>query len=366
MFRNPVMVCGYPILATSRGLGLEMPLNIIAGLNGSDRVTEFDGKVFIKGYSTMVVATKVSPDANVLTWHYLYNSKGERLSYLDHALENVDQINLDQLKSARHVVGWCDDSMYNAENVTLSAGSIITGSVQFAVGVKDTALHLTRSGYIPKLRWIATKYVLLWDEADKRGWLVNCIRRQVSSAFLLDFGKMQNPSKRTPTSAVEFLINERNRGLEIYGGRNEVFEEKEVKRTSAQTRFEVTSSLKKKKGYTLHEDLVEQQYNILEQIMEHQKRAAGKDGASLRMRARKHLEGHMGLCRARDRPRPIPARGHPSSPRLRLGGLCALHWRRCAFWTGLRRDTPAGEFRGMCPAWKTLPTHKYYMCGERP
>ena len=37
MFRNPIMVSGYPILAKhERGLGLEIPLNIIAGLARSE------------------------------------------------------------------------------------------------------------------------------------------------------------------------------------------------------------------------------------------------------------------------------------------------------------------------------------------
>jgi hypothetical protein len=51
MFRNPVMVSGYPILTKhERRLGLEMPLNMIAELGGSERANEFDRKVFIKGF----------------------------------------------------------------------------------------------------------------------------------------------------------------------------------------------------------------------------------------------------------------------------------------------------------------------------
>jgi hypothetical protein len=79
MFRNPVMVSGYPILTKhEHGLGLEMPLNMIAELGGSERANEFDGKVFIKGFSTMLIATKITRD--LLIWHYFYNREKNLLS----------------------------------------------------------------------------------------------------------------------------------------------------------------------------------------------------------------------------------------------------------------------------------------------
>lgn len=113
MVRNPVMVSGYPILAKhERGLGLEMPLNMIAKLGGSERANEFDGKVFIKGFSSMLIATKLAKD--LLTWHYFYDHDGERISYLDHALQSVDNISMSQLHKYRHIVGWSSECMYYA------------------------------------------------------------------------------------------------------------------------------------------------------------------------------------------------------------------------------------------------------------
>jgi len=113
MFNNPVMVSGYPILTKhEQGLGLEMPLNIIAGLAGSDRATIFDGKVFIKGFSTMLIAIRKTRD--LLLWHYFYNVDGERLAYLDHSVQAADDISLLQLDTARHIVGWCIDCIYYA------------------------------------------------------------------------------------------------------------------------------------------------------------------------------------------------------------------------------------------------------------
>jgi hypothetical protein len=106
MFRNPVMVKGYPIMAKHKSsLGLEISLNVMSRLAGSNYANEFDGKTFIKGFSAMLIATEVSND--ILLWHYCFNISGERISYLDHDLKTNEAIGLQQLSAARHVVGWC-------------------------------------------------------------------------------------------------------------------------------------------------------------------------------------------------------------------------------------------------------------------
>ena len=113
MFRNPVMVCGYPIPAkNSDELGLEIPINMMAMLAGSDRAIDFDRKIFIKGFTTMLIATKVTKD--LLLWHYLYKSNGERISNADHNLHSIEDSSLTQLNTPRYVVGWCSDCRYFA------------------------------------------------------------------------------------------------------------------------------------------------------------------------------------------------------------------------------------------------------------
>lgn len=108
MFKNPVMVAGYPILSRSEsGFGLEMPLDMMGILAGSTQVDLFDDKMFIKGFSTMLIATKLAQD--FVVWHYLYNTNQTRLSYFDHSLTSVDNISFNDLKNTRHIVGWCDD-----------------------------------------------------------------------------------------------------------------------------------------------------------------------------------------------------------------------------------------------------------------
>jgi hypothetical protein len=95
MFGNPVIVTGYPIShRTTSGLGLEIPLNMLTILIGSNRLTEFEDKVFIKGFSAMVIATNFAP--GVVIWHYFYDKEGEKISYNNHTLEAVDKIDMSQ------------------------------------------------------------------------------------------------------------------------------------------------------------------------------------------------------------------------------------------------------------------------------
>ncbi|KAK4216771.1 hypothetical protein QBC37DRAFT_480297 [Rhypophila decipiens] len=356
MFRNPVRVIGYPILAKhNSGLGLEMPLDIMATLAGSDRVGRFDGKLYIKGFSTMFIAVKLTRD--LLIWHYCYNRNGGRISHFDHELHGVDDIDLTHLSTARHVVGWSDKSRYYAgaadarydikgsglpgpsascllDKVTISSGSIINIGASFLVGVKDTPKHLTRKAYIPKLRSIYTKYVVLWDEEDKRSWLVNGTsallhlvqasleeyrKDDFSRSFLWDSRKMQDPveDRYKANSASLLLGNPHNWGIEIYPGQVEQFEEEtsHIERKDTNTKGADAAELtkKRKKGYYLFQDLVEQHCTVLEQIMDHQEQRAGMNGVNMKVRIRQHLEGWDFFEPATD-----------SNPRPRVATLRAL------------------------------------------
>jgi hypothetical protein len=106
MFRNPVIAEGFPILRrTTPNKGLEIPLNMAAGLARTQRVTTFNDKVFLKGFSTMLIASQLCGD--MLIWHFLYNESGSRISYLDSDVEYVASDSISNLENARHVVGWC-------------------------------------------------------------------------------------------------------------------------------------------------------------------------------------------------------------------------------------------------------------------
>lgn len=114
------MVRGYPILAKhERSLGLEIPLNIMAGLVGSSQVMNFDQKAFVKGFSAMLVAVRSFRD--LLVWHYNYDEKGERISYNDNGaqIHDTDGINMLDVSTMRQVVGWCADCTFHAGTLRL-------------------------------------------------------------------------------------------------------------------------------------------------------------------------------------------------------------------------------------------------------
>lgn len=99
------------------------------------------------------------------------------------------------------------------------------------MGKKDTGINTNHDHYLGKIQWIAKKFVVLWDEEDKRGWLVNgtsallhLVRTSLeldrtspfSSALLFDSREMQYPRLYHPESATQALMNETNRQLAVY------------------------------------------------------------------------------------------------------------------------------------------------------
>lgn len=70
-FKSLVLVTGFPIRAKpAQTAGLETSLDIMACLAGSHRVVEFDGKVVLKGFSTVLTAVKQTED--LFIWHYTF------------------------------------------------------------------------------------------------------------------------------------------------------------------------------------------------------------------------------------------------------------------------------------------------------
>lgn len=113
MFRNPVVTKGYPIpRRTSRNTGLDIPLNIMAGLARTRRVDHFNNKIFLKGFSTMLVPTERNEDT--LYWHLIYKKDGSRISYLDGSVSHEQHIKTLELENIRHVVGWCSEANFYA------------------------------------------------------------------------------------------------------------------------------------------------------------------------------------------------------------------------------------------------------------
>jgi hypothetical protein len=113
MFASLILVGGFPILSKQEPkLGLEMSLDLLAGMVGASQVLGIQGKVFLKGFSTMLVGVRRLDD--LLIWHFSFDEDGNRISYLDVALGQACDMNVDQIDDVRHVVGWSSESSYYA------------------------------------------------------------------------------------------------------------------------------------------------------------------------------------------------------------------------------------------------------------
>ncbi|KAK6497564.1 hypothetical protein TWF481_011971 [Arthrobotrys musiformis] len=311
MFRNPIVVKGYPIPRRPNldsgwpheaSTGLEIPLNMMAGLAQTRHVQVFNEMLFIKGFSTLLVPTKKGGD--IIIWHLICNHDGDRISYLEKNVSYAEGLSIPELQGARHVVGWCSKSDYYAgaeaanydikpsqlprshsslEPVRIIRGPMVTGGPQFAIGNKDTPLRISRKGkgYVNELKWIHRKFFILWDEEDKRGWLINgssallhLVRRSLnyestdefSSEFCFEEGCIKEPiEKHKASSAIKVFLSEDNMKQKIYPKGEEDF-------------FRV-------------KDRVEELYDILEQTIDHQIFITERGFMNPKLRARKYLEG---------------------------------------------------------------------------
>jgi hypothetical protein len=192
--------------------------------------------------------------------------------------------------------------------------------------------------------------VVLWDEDTKCGWLVNgtsallhLLRASLEfsgsdkfkSAFLFKREDLREASEPgTADSAIEVLLNPINKALKMYP---------------------------EKDGFLRFEDQVEQLYDALDKMIDHQISLAGRHGVNLKLRARKHLEGWDFKDLATDRdplyPRvaTIPAIGKGWVDFTRTIHAITLFGRG---FGDLIRPTSPGE---LCSYWARLPRQKYYL-----
>ncbi|KAK1253048.1 hypothetical protein MKX08_004235 [Trichoderma sp. CBMAI-0020] len=371
LFKNPMVVKGYPIPArVDTGTGAEIPLNIMAGLARTQRVDCFKGMTFIKSFSTLLVPTKRTGDT--IFWHLFYNKDGHRISYLDSTITSLGYPKSLDLEQCRHVLGWCEEARFYAGSAKanyfvmnsalppphegcslvstyVSPGRSLVGGPAFSLGTKDTPVHVSRSGYIPRLQWIATKYVLLWDESEKRGWLVNgtsallhIVRASLAYnnkdkfnfAFIFRESDFQESAKPfTADSAIDMLIDPKNLALKLY---------------------------REKDGFLLLESRIEYFYNILEKLIDHQADIAGERGVNMADKPRRYLEGweFNDLAMSRD---PIYPRVASIEPRGKswVDFTRAIH-AVTLFGRGFG-DIIKSTGADMCEYWAEVPKQKYYL-----
>jgi hypothetical protein len=201
LFDGACIVAGFPISERADEVGVEVSLELLAGLSGARHVFEYDGGLVMKGFSHIFVPVRRQLDR--VQWHAVSSPDQETpLSYQDGVSRcasraMLDEVNLQDLASLRAIVGWCSEaticlgsSHADYENIDYTkseeanSGLRCTGGSlgfqQFGVaaldvrfGLKDGKSHFHRSGpYQRIIQFAEGNPIVLLDVEEKRSWLV--------------------------------------------------------------------------------------------------------------------------------------------------------------------------------------------------
>ncbi|PGH14217.1 hypothetical protein AJ79_03190 [Helicocarpus griseus UAMH5409] len=370
VFRNPTVVKGYPIRRRAdAGTGLEMSLDIMADLAQAKRITQFKEKSLIKGFSTMLVPTKF--EDGVINWHLLYHRDGSQISYLENSGPYVPGISVSAISNARrHILGWCSEVKYNAgaadaaysvrpsrlrgpqEGCRFGEFSIVRGEVvkasQHAAGQRDKPGSIPRS--LSSLKNLHSRFVVLWDEKDKRGWLVNgtsALLHLMRASLHIDSKDyfchlfrykdeylQEAAEKHKGISAIDVLTNKRNMELVLY------------------EEGDVPIRLK---------DRYEELFSLLEKILDYQRDVMTNEKWISHSWPRKCLEGWDFI----DLAKTTRDLFYPRMTTLDSTGKSWVDFTR-AFHIPILFGSGFGEVLEprkpvSCPQWDTLPKGKYYL-----
>lgn len=261
------------------------------------------------------------------------------------------------------------------ENVSLTAGKYVTLGVAFAVGVRDIPVHLNRKSYVLKLKELQQRHLVFWDTEAKRGWLVNgldgllhllraTLKHYETDALMklvlisksenIDERASKNPSTlstESRTYAFNILRHEEIMKLPIFPDKDEVEVESEDSRP-----------LRRKKKYVYLEDLVEELYENLEILLDHQYEKAGQSGKRIKTHARKRLEGWDFKDLVSD--------NSPMFPLVETIGESGKGW--VDFIRSIQAVTLFGKGFGdimqpldeICSHWRQLPEGKSYLAAR--
>lgn len=344
MFRNPVIVSGYPIPRRPvPQSGLEMSLGLIAALTNCREVAKFAGTTFLKGFAAMLVATRVV--GGVVFWHLCYNKHGSHISYADGRVprvpleEALDTLcfPLGVLQKSRHIVGYTDEvvnlagdpaancniewtdlghtrpgSAFDRINLSVTSG-FITVAGSFALGIKDKPLHLgfSHGGYMGNLIAMRHRFFVLYDTDDKRGWLIDgastvlhLLRAHIkhyakddalTNIFLCSEDEIEGASEHLAQTgaqaAYQVLSNPKNHKLPLYANLERQTEEKTAKMGVSHDKDETT--IKETLSYFTIGDCVEKICSMLLQIIAYHDDVNTHAGLGIRIKQSPlhHLEG---------------------------------------------------------------------------
>lgn len=221
LFRNPLVVEGYPIAprCSSSRLGLQLSLSTLMALVMDSRLVSYMGKLFIKTFSTLVVAVKLVD--NVILWHAVSNKDGSYIYYHDkrvgmHHVEVTSSLLQDvDIVELKHVVGWTstaenlagshsptryylsDTDIFSGtlacryqirlsrlansrpleielDKFTVGFSKVFVANASIKLGWRDKPVH-ARDGESDQIniKHISKHFVILYDVGDHRGFLLD-------------------------------------------------------------------------------------------------------------------------------------------------------------------------------------------------
>ncbi|KAJ8126681.1 hypothetical protein O1611_g6957 [Lasiodiplodia mahajangana] len=257
LFKNPTIVQGYPIPRRAReGTGLEIPLGILADLVQAPQISTFREKVFLKGFSSMLVLMDQMEDSTI--WHLNLNRDGSYISHINASESPISgamdvENTIENAMKSRHIVGWClkanfyigtDKAPYPVKKPALdtpndecvlykikpSRVKAIEKKQGYYRADKDepTYMHYGEGLHRRRLERLKDKYMNLWDVESERGWLVNGVGAwlHLLRARLKHVSEDDNCGlelKETPIShrytirsSLEFFRNRENMNLAVY------------------------------------------------------------------------------------------------------------------------------------------------------
>ncbi|KAF4544369.1 Pfs domain protein [Lasiodiplodia theobromae] len=298
---------------------------MMAEVAEAKRATEIDGRLLIKGFSTLFVPTKRVDD--LVMWHMLYNEDGGRISYFD--LRGVDigdasvkGLTFSALESSRHILGWCSVAKnlagsrhakydikasglsqpgqgWTFEKVSISGGKIINGGVTFGKGNINNPLHIRRQPvYVKQIYEASCKHVIFYDVGDRRAWLVNgaAALLHLARAYLVFASKQPFLSTMTKfrlddlwapndeyeaSAPFKILCNSKNMDLVIYE------DWKPANEAIIDAEGNLAKTAKVKDAHFRFRDQVDEIYHIWEQIQEFQTKMTD----NIRLTDRDKLQG---------------------------------------------------------------------------
>ncbi|KAB8222543.1 hypothetical protein BDV33DRAFT_229570 [Aspergillus novoparasiticus] len=270
IFRNPVVVKGYPTRhRPETNTGLETSLELLQELSQARYTTTVGGKLFLKGFSTLLVPARIT--GSVVVWHLYFNPDGSHISYVDARVEHVlglhpKGLEPHHLQQARHILGWCAEAQalvgapsanyditWSGLEVTRTGSSegmasiyqrrTVGATAKAAIGLKDRAEHLNPNEYIAQLMWIAKRFVVLYDVEKKQAWLTDgasallhlvqaSLKETETGDFAHRFIYRIEAIQKAPgymdgkTAAITMLESDYNRKLRLYTNMDELFEDR--------------------------------------------------------------------------------------------------------------------------------------------